>query len=135
MHFYSIKPRVLLADDSERITEIVSKLLAEEFEVVGCVRDGEEAVKAVIRLKPDVIVMDIVMPKADGIQTARRLKMMNSPTKIIFLTGITAPDYVEAAVAASGSGFVFKWRAASDLACAIREVLAGRVFVSTRPRI
>jgi DNA-binding NarL/FixJ family response regulator len=132
MDLSSNKPRVLLADDSERIIQAVSNLLAEEFEVVGCVRDGAEAIKAVIRLRPDVIVMDIVMPKQDGIQAARYLNQMNSPTKIVFLSGLEDQEYVEASLAAGASGFVFKCRAAHDLSLAIHEALAGRVFVSTR---
>jgi len=130
----STKPRVLLADDSQRVIQAISTLLAEEFEVVGCAHDGAEAIKAVIRLKPDVIVMDIVMPKQDGIQAARRLNQMNCPTKIIVLTGLEDQDYVEASLAAGASGFVFKCRAAVDLSRAVHEVLAGRVFVSTRSR-
>jgi DNA-binding NarL/FixJ family response regulator len=134
MNLSSTKPRVLLADDSERIVQIVSTLLAEEFEVVGYARDGVEAIKAAIRLKPDVLVMDIVMPKQDGIQAARRLNQMNSTTKIVFLTGLEDQEYVEASLAAGASGFVFKCRAACDLSLAVHEALAGRVFVSTRSR-
>jgi DNA-binding NarL/FixJ family response regulator len=134
MDLSSTKPRILLADDSERIIQAVSTLLAGEFEVVGCARDGAEAIKAVIRLKPDVIVMDIVMPKQDGIQAARRLNQMNSPTKIVFLSGLEDQEYVEASLAAGGRGFVFKCRAALDLSRAVHEALAGRVFVSTRSR-
>jgi two-component system response regulator DegU len=132
MDLNSTKPRILLADDSKRVIQAISILLEEEFEVVGCAHDGAEAVKAAIRLKPDVVVMDIVMPKQDGIQAARRLNQMNSPTKIVVLTGLEDQDYVEASLAAGASGFVFKCRAALDLSRAVREVLAGRVFVSTR---
>jgi DNA-binding NarL/FixJ family response regulator len=135
MYLSSTRPRIVLADDSKRVTQAISILLAEEFEVVGCAHDGTEAVKAVIRLKPDVIVMDIVMPKQDGIQAARRLNQMNSPTKIVVLTGLEGQDYVDASLAAGASGFVFKCRAALDLRRAVHEVLAGRVFVSTRSRV
>ena len=132
MELSSTKPRILLADDSQRVIQAISLLLAEEFEVVGYAHDGAEAIKAAIRLKPDVIVMDIVMPNQDGIQAARRLNQMNCPVKIVFLTGLEDQDYVEASLAAGASGFVFKCRAALDLSRAVREVLAGRVFVSTR---
>jgi two-component system, NarL family, response regulator DegU len=132
MELSSTKPRILLADDSQRVIQAISLLLAEEFEIVGSAHDGAEAIKAAIRLKPDVIVMDIMMPNQDGIQAARRLNQMNCPTKIVFLTGLEDQDYVEASLAAGASGFVFKCRAALDLSRALREVLAGRVFVSTR---
>jgi DNA-binding NarL/FixJ family response regulator len=134
MVFSPTRPRVLLADDSERITQAVSTLLAKDFEVVGVARDGAEAIEAVSRLKPDVVVMDIVMPKQDGIQATRRLNQMNSPSKIVFLSGLEDQEYVEASLASGASGFVFKCRAALDLSRAIHEALAGRVFVSTRSR-
>lgn len=134
MHSSSTRPRILLADDSKRAIQAISILLAEEFEVVGCAHDGTEAVKAAIRLKPDAIVMDIVMPKQDGIQATRRLTQMNSPTKIVILTGLEDQDFVEASLAAGASAFVFKCRAALDLSRAVHEVLAGRTFVSTRSR-
>src|SRR5450755_2347952 len=69
----STKLRVLLADDSDQTIQSVSEILATEFEVVGRAVDGADAITAVIRLKPDLIVMDIVMPNKDGIQAARRL--------------------------------------------------------------
>ena len=134
MDFGSTRPSVLIADDSDRILQAVSNLLAEEFDVIGCVGDGAEAIKAVIRMKPDVVVMDIVMPRQDGIQAARRIKQMNSPTKIVFLSGLEDQEYVDASLAAGGSGFVFKSRAGCDLSLAIYEALACRVFVSTQSR-
>lgn len=126
------RPRVLLADDSERIIQAVSRLLAEEFEVVGSVGDGEDAIEAVLRLAPDVMVLDIRMPRLNGIQVAQILMGMNVPTKIVFLSGLEEREFVEASLAAKGSGFVFKTCVVSDLRLAIREALAGRVFVSTR---
>jgi CheY-like chemotaxis protein len=130
----STKLRVLLADDSDQTIQSVSEILATEFEVVGRAVDGADAITAVIRLKPDLIVMDIVMPNKDGIQAARRLSQMNSPTKIVFLTGLEDQDYVDACLAAGASGYVFKCRAAFDLPRALHEAVAGRVFVSPRPR-
>jgi DNA-binding NarL/FixJ family response regulator len=120
----------LVADDSEQTIHDVSILLAKEFEVVGFTRDGAETILAVIRLQPDVVVMDILLPKPDGIQVVRRLKQMNSPTKAVFLSGLEGPEYVKASLAAGASGFVFKNRAATDLCLAIREALVCKVFVS-----
>jgi DNA-binding NarL/FixJ family response regulator len=134
MNLSSTKPRILLADDSEQIIQLVSVLLAKEFEIVGHARDGAEAVKAVIRLNPDVVVMDIVMPNKDGIQAARHLNQLKSPAKIIFLTGLEDHDFVQAALTAGAVGYVFKTRAAQDLPLAIHEAMAGRVFLSKRSR-
>jgi DNA-binding NarL/FixJ family response regulator len=134
MHLWSNKPRILVADRSEQIIQAVAKILAKEFEVVGFARDGEETLRAVIHLKPDVVVMDIIMPVWDGIRVARRLKEMNSPTKTVFLSGFEDHEYVEASLAAGAHGFVFKKRVVRDLARGIHEVLAGRIFVSPRSR-
>jgi DNA-binding NarL/FixJ family response regulator len=134
MDFGSTRPSVLIADDSDRIIEAVSNLLTEEFEVVGCAHDGAEAIKTAIRLRPDVIVMDIAMPKQDGIKAARRIKQMNLPTKIVFLSGLEDQEFVDASLAAGASAFVFKSVAARDLSLAIHEALACRVFVSTQSR-
>ena len=134
VHLWSNKPRILVADRSEQIIQAVAKILAKEFEVVGFARDGEETLRAVIHLKPDIAVMDIIMPMMDGIRVARRLKEINSPTKTVFLSGLEDQEYVEACLAAGAHGFVFKKRVVRDLSLGIREVLAGRIFVSSRSR-
>jgi len=133
MELNPTKPRVLLVDDSERVLRAVSRLLETEFNVVGYAYDGAEAIKSAIRLKPDAVVMDIVMPRLDGIQATRRLSQMNSPTKTVVLSGLEDQDFVEASLGAGASGFVFKSCMVRDLSLAIHEALAGRVFVSTRP--
>lgn len=130
MNLQSFKPRIIVADDSEKTIQNVSRLLSREFEVVGFARDGVETITAVIRLQPDVVVMEIMMRKPDGIQVVRRLKQMNSPTKAVFLSGLDDQQYVKASLEAGASGFVFKNRVDSDLCLAIRDALAGKVFVS-----
>jgi DNA-binding NarL/FixJ family response regulator len=134
MHLWSNKPTVLVAGRSEQIIQSVAKILAKEFEVVGFARDGEETLRSVIRLKPDVAVINIIMPVRDGIRIAQRLKEMNSPTKTVFLSGLEDHEYVEAFLAAGAHGFVFKKRVVRDLSRGIHEVLAGRIFVSPRSR-
>jgi DNA-binding NarL/FixJ family response regulator len=134
MHLWSNKPRILVAGRSEQSIQSVAKILAKEFEVVGFARDGEEALRTVIHLKPDVVVMDTIMPVLDGIRVTRRLQEMNSPTKTVFLSGFEDHEYVEAALAAGVHGFVFKKRVVRDVCRGIHEVLAGRIFVSPRSR-
>ncbi|HEY3131027.1 MAG TPA: response regulator transcription factor [Acidobacteriota bacterium] len=134
MHLWSNKPRMLVADRSEQMIQAVAKILGKEFEVVGFARDGEETLRAVIHLKPDVVVMDIIMPMLDGIRVVRRLREMNSPTKTVLLSGLEDQEYVEASLAAGAHGFVFKKRVVRDLSRGIHEVLAGRIFVSPRSR-
>jgi CheY-like chemotaxis protein len=71
MHLWSNKPRILVADRSEQMIQAVAKILGKEFEVVGFARDGEETLRTVIHLKPDVVVMDIIMPMLDGMAVER----------------------------------------------------------------
>jgi DNA-binding NarL/FixJ family response regulator len=124
------KIRVLLADDHEAILEQVRLELGEDFEIVGSVGNGRDAVEAVLRLHPDVLVTDISMPILDGLQAARRLRSSNCATKIVFLTIHSDPDFVAAALSAGAFGFVTKPHLSTDLIPAIREALEGHVFVS-----
>ena len=128
------KPRVVVADDDSRILSAVSKLLNPQFEVVACVFDGQEAIEAVLRLQPDVVVLDILMPVLDGFQAARRILKLVSTAKIIFLTGIEDPEYVTAAFELGGRGFVYKPSLYTDLPLAIAAVLEGRTFCSEKRR-
>jgi two-component system secretion response regulator SsrB len=127
------RPRVLLADDSPRVVESVSELLSEDFLVVGTVSDGLHVPDAVEKNAPDVIVMDIGMPGMDGIRTAKVLREMGSPAKIVFLTISQDEDYIAAALAAGAVGYVLKARMRSDLVPALREALAGRICVWRKP--
>jgi DNA-binding NarL/FixJ family response regulator len=125
------KPRILLADDSEQILRAVSRLLDPQFEVIGSVLNGEQAIEATLRLKPDVLVLDIMMPVMDGLEAARCLKKVGAPTKIIFLTGLEDHAIMETAMEAGGNGYVFKSQLLTDLPLAIHAAFAGRSFLST----
>ena len=127
------KPTIVLADDSSRIHSAVRKLLSQQFDIVDCVLNGEQAVEAVMRLQPDVVVLDVVMPQLDGIQTARRLKELVKIPKIVFLTGIEDPDYIKTA-SDLGHGFVFKSCMRKDLALAITAALDGGTFYSSKKK-
>jgi len=122
--------RVVLADDHEAILDRVAKLLTTECDVIGTVSDGRQAFEAARSLKPDVMVLDIAMPVMNGIETARRLSETGAKTRIIFLTVHDDPDYAREALETGARGYVIKPRIASDLVAAIKEVHAGRNFVS-----
>jgi len=124
------RARIVLADDHEDFLAIEARLLAEEFDVVKKVGDGEALLGEAARLKPDVLILDISMPVMGGIEAAQRLQASGCRARIIFLTVHDDPDYVRAALAAGALGYVVKYRLASDLLLALREVLAGRLFVS-----
>ncbi len=122
--------RVLLADDHEAMVDRVASLLATECDVVGTATDGQQALDAARKLKPDVLVLDISMPVMNGIETARRLKEAGAETRIVFLTVHDDPDFAKEALEAGALGYVIKPRIVSDLVAAIKEAHAGRSFVS-----
>jgi DNA-binding NarL/FixJ family response regulator len=124
------KVRILLADDHETILAGVRSILCDDFEVVGTVGNGRDAVKEVRRLDPDVLVIDISMPVLDGLQAASQLHRKECRTKVVFLTVHEDQDYVDAAMAAGASGYVTKSRIQSDLVPAIREALIGHTYIS-----
>jgi len=124
------KVRVLLADDHQEVTARVCATLGEEFEIVGAVENGNQAVSAVLTLDPDVLISDISMPFLDGLEAARRIQKVNRRTKIIFLAIHDDSDFLAAAFKAGASGYVTKPRLSLDLILAIHEVLKGCTFAS-----
>ena len=124
------KVRVLLADDHQTTLASVRRELGEEFEIVGIAGNGQEAVDAVFRLDPDVLVIDISMPVLNGLEAASRLRAACCRTKVVFLTIHDDPDFIAAAFSAGASGYVTKNRLSLDLTSAIREALLGMTFTS-----
>jgi DNA-binding NarL/FixJ family response regulator len=122
--------RVFLADDNRDILTDLREELADEFEIIGSAENGREALKAVVELEPDVLVLDMRMPFLNGLEVARHLQTEKNPTRIVFLTIHEEPEYISAAFAAGAQGYVTKRRLASDLKHSIREVFAGRTFLS-----
>jgi len=120
---------LLVDDNGEMLTDLRDELSA-EFEIAGTADSGEEAIREVLRLDPDVIVLDITMPVMNGLQVASSLRDMHRRTKILFLTIHEEPEYISAAFSVGACGYVTKRRLASDLALAIREVSVGRNFLS-----
>ena len=123
------RARVVIGDDNDTTLQqylalsACNSMLSERF-------DGETAVNSIALLQPDVLVLDVFLPAVDGIQVVRRLKTLGSPPQVVILTGLEGQAFVDAAMIAGASAFVFKRRMAVDLLLAIREVLAGRIFVS-----
>jgi DNA-binding NarL/FixJ family response regulator len=122
--------RVLLADDNGAMLAELRNELGEEFEISGTAENGEDAIRAVLRLNPDVIVLDITMPVMNGLQVASFVRERHLRTKILFLTIHEEPEYISAAFSVGACGYVTKRRLASDLALGIREVFDGRRFLS-----
>jgi DNA-binding NarL/FixJ family response regulator len=129
-HARKFRARILVADDHAGMVERISNLLEAHFDVVARVHDGLAAVDATTRLKPDLVVLDIIMPQMDGIQAAQELKRQGCEAKVVFLTVQQDEEYVMAAFENGATAYVFKSRMHSDLVCAIDRALAGTVFVS-----
>ena len=129
------RPRVLLADDHPAVLALTADALAGECLVVGRVGDGYELLAEAERLHPDVIVLDITMPRLDGIEAARQLRGSHHHARLVFLTVHEDADYARAALDAGGLGYVVKTRLASDLLPAIRAALADQSFISPAVRL
>jgi DNA-binding NarL/FixJ family response regulator len=124
------KTRVVLADDYRPLLESASRLLRLEFEIVGEAQNGQALAEAALKLKPNVIVTDINMPILNGIEAAKRLRDAGSMSKIVFVTARSDANFISTCMATGALGYVVKGRLASDLEPAIREAVAGRIFVS-----
>jgi DNA-binding NarL/FixJ family response regulator len=121
---------VVLADDNPAMLENLRAELGDEFKILGSAINGLDAVREVLRLDPDVAVLDITMPFMNGLDVVARLREANCRTKALFLTIHEEPEYVAAGFAAGALGYVSKRRLSSDLPRAIREVFEGRTFLS-----
>jgi DNA-binding NarL/FixJ family response regulator len=124
------KVRVLLADDHPLFLKAVVNLLEPTFEVVGKVGDGKSLFESAMKLQADVIVSDISMPILNGIEAANKLKVSGCRSKIVFLTVHSDPEFVRACLATGALGYAVKSQMETDLVPAIREALAGRIFIS-----
>jgi len=109
----------------------VAAVLAPGCEVVGAVKDGPAAIRAVDVLHPEVIVLDISMPGMTGFEVATHLRASGSTAAVVFLTVHDDEEFLLAAKAAGGMGYVFKRRLGTDLLHAVQEAQAGRSFTSS----
>lgn len=124
------RPRVLLADDHRIVAEGLKGLLVPEFELVGLVEDGRVLVAEAKRLRPDVIVCDITMPRLNGIEALVQLRKDDPGVKVVFLTMHREVAYARRALDAGASGFVLKHSAPEELVMAIRAALEGRRYIT-----
>jgi DNA-binding NarL/FixJ family response regulator len=123
------KIRVLLADDNEGILAFVRNVLDEEFEVVGAVTNGRDAIAEVRRLAPDVLVIDISMPLLNGFEVVSRIGT-GCRTRCVFVTVHEEQALVAAAFAAGAGGYVAKSDITTDLIPAIHKVIEGHKYIS-----
>ena len=119
--------RVVVADDHEIVRKGIAALLetVADIEVVGEARDGQEAVDLAESLRPDVILMDLVMPGMDGIEATRRICARQLPPRVLVLTSFAADDKVFPAIKAGALGYLLKDSGPAELLQAIRQVYRG----------
>ena len=124
--------RIVLADDQELVRTGFRMILRaeEDFEVVGEAADGEEAVAQVAALRPDVVLMDIRMPRVDGLAATRRILEQPTRTRVLILTTFDQDEYVFQALRAGASGFLLKTVPADQLVAGVREVAAGEALLA-----
>jgi DNA-binding NarL/FixJ family response regulator len=124
--------RVLLADDQRLVRSGFRMILGAdpELEVVGEADDGVEAVALARELRPDVVLMDVRMPRLDGIEATRQIAAMSEPPRVLVLTTFDLDEYVYAALRAGASGFLLKDAPEDQLAAAIRIAADGGALFS-----
>ncbi len=123
--------QIFIADDHQMVREGLKMLLERAgFKVVGEASDGQEAVRRVRDLVPDVAVLDLAMPLLNGLEAAREILRDSPRTRPILLTMHTEDPYVTAALRVGVKAYVLKTQSGSDLVQAIQEVCRGRIYLS-----
>ena len=125
-------PRVLIADDQALVRAGFRKLLEStvDIEVVGEAADGQDAVEQARRLRPTLVLMDIRMPRLDGIEATRRLTAEASGVRVLILTTFGLDDYVYEALRAGASGFMLKDAPPEELLAAIEVIARGDALIA-----
>jgi DNA-binding NarL/FixJ family response regulator len=128
-HIEKVTPTLLFADKSPLVTEAVLSLLQSAYSVVGVYRNGEDALAATDRLRPDFAVLDLCLPVIDGITVAKRLKLVGSATRIV-LTALIEDDEFIVEARSVAHGYVLKQRILRDLPIALTCAANGCFFSS-----
>ena len=129
-----MKTRILLADDHELVRAGFRSLLEKIpfVEVIAEAKEGREAVELVRKHRPDIALIDIAMPKLNGLEAVARITKESSNTRVIVLSMYANPEYVVQAMRAGAHGYLIKEDAVSQLKAAIRMVTSGELYFSPR---
>jgi NarL family two-component system response regulator LiaR len=124
--------RILLADDHTVVRSGLNAVLAmqDDFKIVGEASDGEEALRLCEVLQPDIVLMDLLMPKLDGVVATKSIKQRWPQIKVIALTSFKDQEYVEGALKAGASSYMLKNVSADELVNAVRRTHAGQPSLS-----
>jgi NarL family two-component system response regulator LiaR len=121
------KTRILIADDHPLLREALCQVFSsqKDIEIVGEAGNGKEAIDLASQLKPDILIMDIMMPKFDGLEASRQIKRISPNTAILILTAYDDDNYVLGLLEAGATGYLMKSAKGQDLVEAVRAVRAG----------
>jgi DNA-binding NarL/FixJ family response regulator len=120
------RPRVVVADDHPFVLVALSRLLRASCEVVATVSDGRTAIETVIALRPDVLVVDLMMPDVDGLEVCRRVKQAVPKTKVVMVTAYDDTDVENVALHAGASAFIPKHSVPATLEHTIQQLCRDR---------
>lgn len=126
------KQRIVIAEDHTILREGLQALLSssQDFEVVGEAEDGRDAVHCAEKHKPDLVLMDLSMPRMSGLEAIREIKKLCPQTKILALTVHKTEEYILAALQAGANGYISKDATHDELLLAIKSVLQGKTYLS-----
>jgi NarL family two-component system response regulator LiaR len=126
--------KILLAEDHKIVREGTRQLLAQAqgFQVIGEAEDGEEAVRLAAQLAPDIVVMDIRMPRLTGLEATKRIKAANPRTRVLILSAYENDEYIFPALEAGANGYLLKTVGGQELIRAIENIHAGQTVLDPR---
>jgi DNA-binding NarL/FixJ family response regulator len=124
--------RIVIAEDHTILRDGLKSLLSAypDFDIVGEAENGRDAIRCVEKIAPDLVLMDLSMPKTNGLEAIKEIKKRNPETKIVALTVHKTEEYILATLEAGADGYVLKDAGQSELVMAIRNVLSGRRYLS-----
>jgi len=126
------RARILVADDHPSMLERISRLLSTDYDVIAAVSDGLAALEAALAHHPDLLVLDISMPKMTGLEAAAKLADQPQPPPVVFLTVHDDQEFIDAARGLGALGYVLKRNIGTELLPVIRRALAGQAtFLAT----
>jgi DNA-binding NarL/FixJ family response regulator len=125
---------VMLADDHAVVRDGLRALLegGNELQVIGVAGNGREAVAEALRLRPDIVIMDIAMPELDGVEATRRIVERCPETRVLILSMYLSAEHIYRALQAGAQGYVLKESAGEEVVDAIRALRAGKRYLSHR---